>query len=72
MRKAAYDTVQRELVENPGYVYLTHIDHLYAVGDGVEDTLRVIATLIADLPNPEGPAFDSRRVRFASRSRRHP
>ena len=31
--------------------------------DGVEDTLRVIPTLIADRPNPEGPAFDSQRVR---------
>ncbi|MFF2852741.1 ABC transporter substrate-binding protein [Streptomyces sp. NPDC058001] len=28
-RKAAYDTVQRELVKNPGYTFLTHIDHLY-------------------------------------------
>ncbi|MFE4263924.1 ABC transporter substrate-binding protein [Streptomyces sp. NPDC056883] len=33
VRKAAYDTVQRELVKNPGYVYLTHIDHLYVVAD---------------------------------------
>ncbi|MCP3759791.1 ABC transporter substrate-binding protein [Streptomyces sp. TBY4] len=32
-RKAAYDTVQRELVKDPGYVYLTHIDHLYVVAD---------------------------------------
>ncbi|EFL13818.1 ABC transporter substrate-binding protein [Streptomyces sp. C] len=32
-RKAAYDTVQRELVQNPGYVFLTHIDHLYVVND---------------------------------------
>ncbi|KOG55044.1 hypothetical protein ADK75_12435 [Streptomyces virginiae] len=31
-RKAAYDTVQRELVKNPGYVFLTHIDHVYVVG----------------------------------------
>lgn len=30
-RKAAYDTVQRELVKDPGYVFLTHIDHLYVV-----------------------------------------
>ncbi|MFP3986526.1 ABC transporter substrate-binding protein [Streptomyces sp. E11-3] len=30
-RKAAYDTVQRELVKNPGYTFLTHIDHLYVV-----------------------------------------
>lgn len=33
VRKAAYDTVQRELAGNPGYVYLTHIDHLYVVND---------------------------------------
>ncbi|MFF4298133.1 ABC transporter substrate-binding protein [Streptomyces vinaceus] len=33
VRKAAYDTVQRELVKNPGYVFLTHIDHLYVVND---------------------------------------
>lgn len=32
-RKAAYDTVQRQLVKNPGYVFLTHIDHLYVVND---------------------------------------
>lgn len=32
-RKAAYDTVQRELVKNPGYTFLTHIDHLYVVED---------------------------------------
>ncbi|MER5729519.1 ABC transporter substrate-binding protein [Streptomyces sp. NPDC002138] len=32
-RKRAYDTVQRELVKNPGYVFLTHIDHLYVVSD---------------------------------------
>ncbi|MCX5016114.1 ABC transporter substrate-binding protein [Streptomyces sp. NBC_00555] len=32
-RKAAYDSVQRELVKNPGYVFLTHIDHLYVVND---------------------------------------
>ncbi|RPK54736.1 Oligopeptide-binding protein AppA precursor [Streptomyces sp. ADI96-02] len=30
-RKKAYDTVQRELVKNPGYTFLTHIDHLYVV-----------------------------------------
>ncbi|MFE2850453.1 ABC transporter substrate-binding protein [Streptomyces lavendulae] len=33
VRKAAYDTVQRELAGNPGYVFLTHIDHLYVVND---------------------------------------
>jgi peptide/nickel transport system substrate-binding protein len=32
-RKAAYDTVQRELVKNPGYIFLTHIDHLYVLAD---------------------------------------
>ncbi|MEU6979710.1 ABC transporter substrate-binding protein [Streptomyces sp. NPDC046371] len=32
-RRAAYDTVQRELVKNPGYTFLTHIDHLYVVND---------------------------------------
>ncbi|MFD6415764.1 ABC transporter substrate-binding protein [Streptomyces sp. NPDC060194] len=32
-RKAAYDTVQRELVENPGYTFLTHIDHVYVMDD---------------------------------------
>ncbi|MFG2501238.1 ABC transporter substrate-binding protein [Streptomyces sp. NPDC048441] len=30
-RQAAYDTIQRELVKNPGYTFLTHIDHLYVV-----------------------------------------
>ncbi|CAM5393060.1 hypothetical protein GCM10010329_57630 [Streptomyces spiroverticillatus] len=32
-RKAAYTTVQQELVKNPGYTFLTHIDHLYVVDD---------------------------------------
>ncbi|GAA2438415.1 ABC transporter substrate-binding protein [Streptomyces lavendulocolor] len=32
-RKAAYDTIQRELVKNPGYTFLTHIDHLYVLND---------------------------------------
>ncbi|CAL9292149.1 ABC transporter substrate-binding protein [Streptomyces olindensis] len=32
-RKAAYDTVQRALVKNPGYTFLTHIDHLYVLAD---------------------------------------
>ncbi|MFD3309349.1 ABC transporter substrate-binding protein [Streptomyces sp. NPDC058694] len=36
-RKAAYDTVQRELVKNPGYTFLTHIDHLYVVDDRFGD-----------------------------------
>ncbi|WOX20639.1 ABC transporter substrate-binding protein [Streptomyces solicathayae] len=32
-RKAAYDTVQRELVKNPGYTFLTHVDHVYVIDD---------------------------------------
>ncbi|TWF84505.1 ABC transporter substrate-binding protein [Streptomyces capillispiralis] len=32
-REAAYDTLQRELVKNPGYTVLTHIDHLYVLAD---------------------------------------
>ncbi|OON82885.1 ABC transporter substrate-binding protein [Streptomyces tsukubensis] len=32
-RHAAYDRVQRELVKDPGYTFLTHIDHLYVVDD---------------------------------------
>ncbi|MFJ5895564.1 ABC transporter substrate-binding protein [Streptomyces sp. NPDC093064] len=32
-REAAYDTVQRELVKDPGYTFLTHIDHLYVLAD---------------------------------------
>ncbi|HWU05045.1 MAG TPA: ABC transporter substrate-binding protein [Streptomyces sp.] len=32
-RKAAYDTVQRELLKDPGYTFLTHIDHLYVLAD---------------------------------------
>ncbi|OII59667.1 hypothetical protein BJP40_13030 [Streptomyces sp. CC53] len=32
-RKAAYDTIQRELVKNPGYTFLTHIDHVYVLAD---------------------------------------
>ncbi|MFD9791056.1 ABC transporter substrate-binding protein [Streptomyces sp. NPDC059070] len=32
-RKSAYDSIQRELVKNPGYTFLTHIDHLYVVND---------------------------------------
>ncbi|MEU1778842.1 ABC transporter substrate-binding protein [Streptomyces abikoensis] len=30
-RKAAYDAVQRGLADNPGYVFLTHVDHLYVM-----------------------------------------
>ncbi|NEY35177.1 ABC transporter substrate-binding protein [Streptomyces sp. PRKS01-65] len=32
-RAAAYDRLQRELVEDPGYTFLTHIDHLYVLAD---------------------------------------
>ncbi|MFJ9575602.1 ABC transporter substrate-binding protein [Streptomyces sp. NPDC101191] len=37
-RRAAYDTVQRQLQKNPGYTFLTHIDHLYVVADRWETT----------------------------------
>ncbi|MCA6092929.1 ABC transporter substrate-binding protein [Streptomyces sp. SCA3-4] len=33
-RKAAYDAVQRGLADNPGYIFLTHVDHLYVMNDG--------------------------------------
>ncbi|MBP5941339.1 ABC transporter substrate-binding protein [Streptomyces acidiscabies] len=32
-RKAAYDTLQRALVADPGYTFLTHIDHVYVLAD---------------------------------------
>lgn len=32
-RETAYDTLQRELVKDPGYTFLTHIDHLYVLND---------------------------------------
>ncbi|MGW6731383.1 ABC transporter substrate-binding protein [Streptomyces sp. NPDC055013] len=32
-REAAYEAVQRELVKDPGYTFLTHIDHLYVLAD---------------------------------------
>ncbi|GAA4785722.1 ABC transporter substrate-binding protein [Streptomyces ziwulingensis] len=32
-RGRAYDTVQRALVADPGYTFLTHIDHLYVLAD---------------------------------------
>ncbi|MFH9059805.1 ABC transporter substrate-binding protein [Streptomyces coeruleorubidus] len=32
-RKTAYETLQRELVKNPGYTFLTHIDHVYVLAD---------------------------------------
>ncbi|WP_435606103.1 ABC transporter substrate-binding protein [Streptomyces ardesiacus] len=32
-RAAAYDTIQQALVDDPGYTFLTHIDHLYVLAD---------------------------------------
>ncbi|MEU3782630.1 ABC transporter substrate-binding protein [Streptomyces sp900129855] len=32
-RETAYDTLQRQLVKDPGYTFLTHIDHLYVLAD---------------------------------------
>ncbi|MFF7091829.1 ABC transporter substrate-binding protein [Streptomyces rubradiris] len=32
-REAAYQTIQRELVKDPGYTFLTHIDHIYVLAD---------------------------------------
>ncbi|MCF2127138.1 ABC transporter substrate-binding protein [Strepomyces sp. STD 3.1] len=32
-RAAAYGKLQKALVENPGYTFLTHIDHLYVLAD---------------------------------------
>ncbi|GAB7102632.1 hypothetical protein JCM4814A_09460 [Streptomyces phaeofaciens JCM 4814] len=32
-RETAYDTLQRELVKDPGYTFLTHIDHVYVLAD---------------------------------------
>ncbi|GAU69074.1 putative ABC transporter substrate-binding protein [Streptomyces sp. NBRC 110611] len=36
-RKAAYDKIQQRLAENPAYVFLTHVDHLYVVKDKWQD-----------------------------------
>ncbi|MEU4098348.1 ABC transporter substrate-binding protein [Streptomyces sp. NPDC026673] len=33
VRRAAYDRLQQALVENPGYTFLTHIDHVYVLAD---------------------------------------
>ncbi|MFJ7337509.1 ABC transporter substrate-binding protein [Streptomyces sp. NPDC101110] len=33
VRTAAYDKLQRALVRDPGYTFLTHIDHLYVLAD---------------------------------------
>ncbi|WP_093910349.1 ABC transporter substrate-binding protein [Streptomyces sp. cf386] len=32
-REAAYDSLQRELVKDPGYTFLTHINHEYVLAD---------------------------------------
>ncbi|MFE6286135.1 ABC transporter substrate-binding protein [Streptomyces sp. NPDC057877] len=32
-RETAYETLQRELVKDPGYTFLTHIDHVYVLAD---------------------------------------
>ncbi|WP_129843552.1 ABC transporter substrate-binding protein [Streptomyces sp. RFCAC02] len=32
-RAEAYDTVQHALVDDPGYTFLTHIDHVYVMAD---------------------------------------
>ncbi|MFD5341396.1 ABC transporter substrate-binding protein [Streptomyces hawaiiensis] len=32
-RESAYDKLQRALVQDPGYTFLTHIDHLYVLAD---------------------------------------
>lgn len=32
-RREAYRTVQRRLADNPGYTFLTHLDHLYVLAD---------------------------------------
>ncbi|MFI8091888.1 ABC transporter substrate-binding protein [Streptomyces sp. NPDC086080] len=37
VRKEAYDTLQRALVEDPGYTFLTHIDHMYVLDDRWKD-----------------------------------
>lgn len=33
VREKAYHNVQRELVKDPGYTFLTHIDHMYVLDD---------------------------------------
>jgi len=35
-RRQAYSTVQRLFADDPGYTYLTHIDHVYVVSDEYE------------------------------------
>lgn len=36
-RRKAYDTVQRRFAENPGYTFLTYIDHVYVTTDAYDD-----------------------------------
>ncbi|MEU3934268.1 ABC transporter substrate-binding protein [Streptomyces sp. NPDC029044] len=36
-RTAAYEKLQRALVQDPGYTFLTHIDHLYVLADRWEN-----------------------------------
>ncbi|MFJ8047336.1 ABC transporter substrate-binding protein [Streptomyces luteogriseus] len=36
-RTSAYDKLQRALVQDPGYTFLTHIDHLYVLADRWEN-----------------------------------
>ncbi|WP_101255867.1 ABC transporter substrate-binding protein [Streptomyces barkulensis] len=36
-RTEAYATVQRELARNPGYTFLTHIDHVYVMDDAWQE-----------------------------------
>ncbi|MFC5721514.1 ABC transporter substrate-binding protein [Streptomyces gamaensis] len=36
-RKAAYDKVQQALADDPGYTFLTHVDHLYVMKNGRQD-----------------------------------
>ncbi|MEV8116819.1 ABC transporter substrate-binding protein [Streptomyces xiamenensis] len=36
-RSAAYDAVQREFAADPGYTFLTHIDHMYVMRDAWEN-----------------------------------
>ncbi|MFJ5727674.1 ABC transporter substrate-binding protein [Streptomyces paradoxus] len=36
-RTSAYDKLQRALVRDPGYTFLTHIDHLYVLADRWEN-----------------------------------
>ncbi|MFF5426626.1 MULTISPECIES: ABC transporter substrate-binding protein [unclassified Streptomyces] len=55
-RRAAYDTVQRELVKNPGYTFLTHIDHLYVVNDSWTSDAKGAALTTQVEPHDHGLA----------------